>query len=131
MDAQAVELRTMSRVSLRLLPFLLCLNIFNFLDRTNVSVAALQMNEELKFDPAVFGFGAGIFFAGYSLLEVPAEMTARFSCSRALAHSVVSPVLDCVSRHILRDAKRHRRGLLRASASASQLLQATALTEHL
>lgn len=91
MDAQAVELRTMSRVSLRLLPFLFCLYIFNFLDRTNVSVAALQMNEELKFDPAVFGFGAGIFFAGYSLLEVPSNLIlAHVGARRWIARIMIT-----------------------------------------
>jgi ACS family tartrate transporter-like MFS transporter len=65
---------TMRRVSLRLLPFLFSLYIFAYLDRTNVSFAALQMNDDLKFSSAVFGFGAGIFFLGYALFEVPSNM---------------------------------------------------------
>jgi ACS family tartrate transporter-like MFS transporter len=64
----------MRRVSLRLLP-LLCLGyIFAYLDRSNVGLAALQMNRELGFSPAAFGFGAGIFFVGYAAFEVPSNL---------------------------------------------------------
>jgi hypothetical protein len=63
----------------------------NFLDRTNVSVAALQMNEELKFGPAVFDFGAGILFAGYSLLEVPSNLIlAREGARRWIARIMIT-----------------------------------------
>ena len=65
---------TISRVSLRLLPFLFVLYMFNFLDRTNVSIAALQMNRDLRFSAAAFGLGAGIFFVGYALFEVPSNL---------------------------------------------------------
>jgi ACS family tartrate transporter-like MFS transporter len=61
-------------VSLRLLPFLFVLYIFNFLDRTNVSIAALQMNRDLRFSAAAFGLGSGIFFVGYALFEVPSNL---------------------------------------------------------
>ena len=56
---------TMRRVSLRLLPFLFLIYIFNFLDRTNVAIAALQMNRDLGFSATAYGFGAGIFSLGY------------------------------------------------------------------
>jgi ACS family tartrate transporter-like MFS transporter len=86
---QDVELVTMRRVSFRLLPFLFLLYIFCWLDRSNISIAALQMNSELKFSPAAYGFGAGIFFLSYSLFEVPSNlMTAagwRHSASRFIA----------------------------------------------
>jgi MFS transporter, ACS family, tartrate transporter len=59
MDARVIERRTMRVVSWRLSPFLFILYIFNYLDRTNVSLAALQMNDDLNFGPAVFGLGAG------------------------------------------------------------------------
>jgi ACS family tartrate transporter-like MFS transporter len=72
--ARAVELQTMRRVSLRLLPFVFVLYIFNFLDRTNVSIAALQMNRELGFSAAAFGFGAGIFYLSYAVFEVPSNL---------------------------------------------------------
>lgn len=74
MDGQVIERRTVRLVGRRLLPFLFILYLLNFLDRTNIGIAALQMNDELKFSPAVFGFGAGIFFLGYALFEVPSNL---------------------------------------------------------
>jgi MFS family permease len=64
----------MRQVSLRLLPFLLVLYIVNFLDRTNVAIAALEMNRDLRFSASAYGLGSGIFFLGYTLFEVPSNM---------------------------------------------------------
>ena len=69
-----IELATMRRVRLRILPLLSLGYIFAYLDRSNVGIAALQMNQELGFTPAVFGLGAGIFFLGYALFEVPSNL---------------------------------------------------------
>jgi len=86
-----VELNTMRLVSLRLLPFLFLLYIFSYLDRANVGVAALQMNNELKFSSAAFGFGAGIFFLGYALFEVPSNLIlARVGARRWLARIAIT-----------------------------------------
>ena len=63
-----------ARVSRRLVPFLFLLYILNFLDRVNVGFAALEMNRDLGFGPAVYGFGAGVFFLGYCLFEVPSNL---------------------------------------------------------
>ena len=63
----------MRRVTRRLIPFVFVLYIFNFLDRSNVGLAALQMNRDLGFSARAFGLGAGIFFVGYSLFEVPSS----------------------------------------------------------
>jgi MFS transporter, ACS family, tartrate transporter len=65
---------TMRQVSLRLLPFLFVLYVCNFLDRTNVAIAALQMNRDLHFSATAYGFGAGIFSLGYALFEVPSNL---------------------------------------------------------
>src|SRR5262252_7584574 len=65
---------TMRRVSLRLLPFVFTLFVFNIIDRTNVAIAALQMNRDLGLSATAFGFGAGVFFAGYALCEVPSNL---------------------------------------------------------
>jgi hypothetical protein len=59
---------------LQLLLFLFLLYILCYLDRSNVSIAALQMNKALKFGSATFGFGAGIFFLGYALFEGPSNL---------------------------------------------------------
>ena len=66
--------RTIAKVGWRLLPFVLLLYIVAWLDRVNISIAALQMNKELGFDSEVFGFGAGIFFVSYALFELPSNL---------------------------------------------------------
>lgn len=62
------------RVFRHLIPLLFLLYLLNFLDRVNVGFAALSMNQDLNFGPAVYGLGAGIFFAGYCLFEVPSNL---------------------------------------------------------
>jgi len=70
----ALERRTVQRVFRRIVPFLAVLYVVNFLDRTNVSFAALTMNGDIHITPTVFGFGAGIFFIGYFIFEVPSNI---------------------------------------------------------
>jgi ACS family tartrate transporter-like MFS transporter len=65
---------TLTKVGWRLLPFLLLLYVVAWLDRVNIGFAALQMNADLGFSAAVYGFGAGIFFIGYALFEVPSNL---------------------------------------------------------
>jgi ACS family tartrate transporter-like MFS transporter len=85
-DDARVGRETMRRVSLRLLPFLFVLYIFNYVDRTNVGIAALQMNRDLHFSASAYGLGAGIFFLGYSLFGVPSSlMLARVGARRWIA----------------------------------------------
>src|SRR5579863_5312171 len=66
--------RVFSKCAWRLIPFMGLLNLVSFIDRTNVGFAALTMNKDLGFSPTVFGFGAGIFFIGYPLFQVPANV---------------------------------------------------------
>jgi ACS family tartrate transporter-like MFS transporter len=90
-DDAALERETMRKVGLRLLPFLFVLYIFNFLDRTNVALAALQMNRDLSFSSTAFGFGAGIFFVGYALFEVPSNLLlVRVGPRRWIARIMIS-----------------------------------------
>ncbi len=63
--------RARSHITRRLAPFLFVLYGLNYLARVNLSYAALQMTGELHFSSKVFGFGAGVFFIGYFLLQVP------------------------------------------------------------
>ena len=70
----ALERTTLRAVSRRLIPFLFVLYVVSFLDRVNVGFAALEMNRDLGLSPAVYGFGAGIFFIGYSMFEVPSNL---------------------------------------------------------
>lgn len=73
-DARELERTTLRRVSRRLIPFVFVLYVANFLDRVNVSFAALQMNHDLGFSGAVYGLGAGMFFVGYCLLQIPSNL---------------------------------------------------------
>src|SRR5579871_3355244 len=67
------------RLSWRLIPFLFVLYIVSYIDRTNVSFAALQMNKDIGLSPAQFGFGSGLFFIAMCPFEVPSNlMMARF-----------------------------------------------------
>jgi ACS family tartrate transporter-like MFS transporter len=58
----------------RLIPFLFVLYIIAYLDRANVAFAKIPMSADLSFSEAVFGLGAGIFYAGYILLEIPGAL---------------------------------------------------------
>src|SRR5712691_4847952 len=71
------EIATYAKVRRKLLPFLFVLYVVAYLDRINVGFAALQMNRELGLSAAVFGFGAGIFFIGYFIFEVPSNLMLR------------------------------------------------------
>ncbi len=62
------------KVARRLIPLMMVLYLVSFLDRVNVGFAALTMNADLDFSPAVYGFGASIFFLGYFLFEVPSNL---------------------------------------------------------
>ena len=64
----------MRRVSWRLMPFLIVAYLLCYCDRVNVGFAALQMNKAVGIDPKTYGLGAGIFFIGYFLLEVPSNL---------------------------------------------------------
>src|SRR5207249_2655851 len=63
--------RARRRITRRLIPFLLLLYLLAYIDRSNLSVAKLQMQGELNFTDEIIGFGVGIFFVGYFLLEIP------------------------------------------------------------
>ena len=79
---RALADRTRRRITQRLMPFLFLLYIFNYLNRVNVGYAALQMREDLAFSNSVFGFGAGIFFIGYFLLQIPSTLLTELWSAR-------------------------------------------------
>jgi ACS family tartrate transporter-like MFS transporter len=66
--------RLIKRVSRRIIPFIIVLYFIAYLDRINISFAALQMNGDLKFISRIYGLVAGIFFVGYFLCEVPSNL---------------------------------------------------------
>src|SRR5580700_11404338 len=74
------------KASLRLLPVIGVGYGLSYMDRINISFASLQMNRELHFSASVYGFGAGMFFIGYALCEVPSNLALlRFGAKRWLA----------------------------------------------
>jgi ACS family tartrate transporter-like MFS transporter len=62
------------KVCRRIIPLMIVLYLVSFLDRVNIGFAALTMNQDLGFSPSVYGWGAGIFFFGYFLFEVPSNI---------------------------------------------------------
>ena len=82
---------TQRKVTLRLIPFLFLLYIVAWLDRVNVGFAALQMNSDLGFSSAAFGFGSGVFFLGYCLFEVPSNLILhRVGARRWIARIMIT-----------------------------------------
>src|SRR6516162_7993343 len=78
------------RVTVRLMPFLFLLYVVAYIDRINISFAGLQMTGELGFSDAVFGFGSGVFFFGYTLLAIPgAILVERWSARKTMAVTMI------------------------------------------
>jgi len=83
--------RTRRRIAWRLLPFVFLLYLVAYLDRANVSFAALKMNLDLGFSDRVYGLGVAMFFAGYVLFEVPgAIIVERWSARKWTARIMIS-----------------------------------------
>jgi len=72
-----IEAAVVSRLTWRLVPFLFLLYIVAYLDRINVGFAALQMQQQLGLNDAVYGLGAGMFFAGYFFFQVPSNLALQ------------------------------------------------------
>lgn len=72
--AESFEAATYNKVGWRLIPFLLLCYIVSYLDRVNVGFAKLNMLQDLSLSETVYGLGAGIFFIGYFLFEVPSNV---------------------------------------------------------
>src|SRR5262245_40415290 len=82
---------TMRRVSQRLVPLLFVLFILNYLDRTNVAIAKLQMSADLRFSDTAYSFGVSIFFVGYTLFEIPSNLIlARVGARRWIARIMIT-----------------------------------------
>jgi len=83
--------RTRTRVTRRLIPYLMFIYVLAYLDRANVGIAKLQMQRDLNFSDAVIGFGAGIFFLGYLLLDIPGSLIVeRWSARKWIARIMIS-----------------------------------------
>src|SRR5690242_7513294 len=87
--SSALALRTRRKITRRIIPFLFTLYVFSFLDRVNVGFAGLDMTRELHFSNTVFGFGSGIFFVGYCLLEIPGGLLSETWSTRKWIASIM------------------------------------------
>jgi ACS family tartrate transporter-like MFS transporter len=73
-DQKSIERKTIAKVSWRLLPLVAVAYCIAYIDRSNISVAALTMNKDLGFSAYIYGWGAGIFFFSYFLFEIPSNL---------------------------------------------------------
>ena len=81
-----LQRRTILKISWRLLPLIVVSYFIAYVDRTNVAFAALTMNKDLGISAYLYGWGAGIFFLGYALFEVPSNMVlAKVGARRWIA----------------------------------------------
>ena len=71
---QVEEKALVRKMAWRVLPYLLLVYLVCIIDRLNVGFAALTMNQELGFTATIYGWGAGLFFVGYFLGEVPSNL---------------------------------------------------------
>src|SRR5215470_1459197 len=90
-EVPAVERRTIAKVSWRLLPLIVLLYCVAYIDRTNISFAALTMNKDLGLTAYVYGLGAGIFFFSYFLFEIPSNLILeRFGARLWIARIMIT-----------------------------------------
>src|SRR5579864_1292892 len=96
---------TPRKIARRLLPFLVLVYVTAYIDRVNVGFAGLDMTRELHFSNQVFGFGAGIFFFGYCLLQIPGAVLAqRWSARKWIAAVMIGWGLLAALTGLIRNA---------------------------
>lgn len=89
--ASELETRVLRKITWRIVPFIMLLYFVAFIDRVNIGFAALTMNKDIGLSPTVFGFGAGIFFWGYFLFEVPSNLALdRFGARLWIARVMIT-----------------------------------------
>src|SRR5215212_7511484 len=90
-SSKAIERSVVNKLLIGLIPFLALLYMFNMLDRSNVSIAALGFKKELGFSDWWFGFGSGIFYLGYFTFEVPSNLIMeRVGARRWIARIMIT-----------------------------------------
>ena len=89
--ADAALQSAVHKAALRFVPLLTIAYLFNYLDRTSLSVAALTMNQQLGLTPAQFGLAAGVFFLSYSTFEIPSNLLLyKVGARRWIARIMIS-----------------------------------------
>src|SRR6266571_3221208 len=95
-----METTVVSKLAVRLVPFLFLLYIVAYLDRINVGFAALQMQAQLGLNDRVYGLGAGLFFSGYFFFQVPSNLALeRIGARRWISTLMI--LWGCVSSSIM------------------------------
>ncbi|SPA12463.1 putative tartrate transporter [Cupriavidus taiwanensis] len=90
-DTYAFADATYRKVALRFIPFLMLCYVVAYLDRVNIGIAKLNMLSDLQFSEAAYGLGAGLFFIGYMLFEVPSNLIMhRVGARRWIARIMIS-----------------------------------------
>ena len=98
-----LERSTIRAISWRLLPLILLGYLASYMDRVNISFAAPTMNAQLGFTASVYGFGGGLFFISYALLEIPSNLAlARVGARRWLARIMITWGLVAMSMALVR-----------------------------
>jgi len=94
---QPHEKIVMRKIFWRLIPLLMILYIISYIDRINVGFAALTMNDDIGLSSYAYGLGAGIFFIGYCLFEIPSNLCLmRFGARRWIARILITwGLLSC------------------------------------
>ncbi len=101
--SQPLEAQSYNKIAWRLIPFLILLYVISFLDRVNVGFAKLQMGADIGLSDAAYGLGAGIFFFGYCLCEIPSNLLmqrlgAKFWIARIMVvWGIISMLMSTVS----------------------------------
>jgi ACS family tartrate transporter-like MFS transporter len=91
LDDAAVGRRTLRKAAWRLIPLLALGYGIAFMDRANISYAALAMNRDLHFNAGIYGFGAGVFFVSYGVCEVPSNLLLlKFGARRWMARIMLT-----------------------------------------
>lgn len=99
MEQEIPVQKTLTRISRRLLPFLLLMYILAFLDRANLGFAKTAFQADTGLSDAIFAFGAGIFFLGYSTFEIPSNLilhrvgAKRWMCRIMVSWGIVSALM--------------------------------------
>jgi len=102
---EALSRPVVGKLFWRIIPLLFLLVMLNYIDRSNLGFAALQMNSQLGFTPAVYGTGASIFFIGYLCAQIPANLlTHKFGARRMIAWIMLAWGLIAAAMALISDA---------------------------
>lgn len=90
-QVSAIEKETMRKVAWRILPFLIVCYVIAIIDRGNIGMASLQMNEDIGLTASAFGFASSLFFIAYFLFEVPSNLAMqKFGAKKWIARIMIS-----------------------------------------